>query len=399
MNGHYILFKRNADGTRGQMITGIAKMEITLKWKATSKFTLNGICVGRIPMTDGDSIIIYRNGKIFLEGIISTVTTECKNPDTDVRNWKANGEGLNVMFSYRYILGNPLKLDFDSGEVDKIEDSSWNRILHYIRNSFGFGTLFERQLYPLTLPSKQQIGTVTLSSYNKQMLDDALKEIGSEDDLCPNLHQDEKTGAWSVSISEARDMTDKIFISPAFGNVSKWSKTEKKPEFTAVWVLSGTYDEGQLYVYMEDKETMQTYGRIEKIITKSDLVPREEESLTTEDPEDVDKNHLSEDDVLTLLQREAITQMRDHGQKVTWSVEATETNRMAFMDDWKLGDKVTCILDDEKFVSQITQVKITYTNGIEKVEPTIGDVVSGVFGTIFDMIYGLDKKVIDLENS
>lgn len=399
MNGYYTLFKRNKNGTRGQMVTGVSKVEITLKWRAISKFTLQGVCVGKIPLSDGDSIIIYRNSVVFLEGIISTITTECKNPDTDVRTWKANGEDLNVMFSYRYVLGNPLTLDFDSGEYDKVEDTAWNRILHYIRNSIGTGTIFDRQLFPLTLPERQPTGTVGLSSYRKQALDKVLDEIGKENDLYPILHQDEKTGTWSVAIPEARDMTEKIFISPVFGNVTSWTRTEKKPEFTAVWALSGSYDRGQLYVYLEDKEAMQIYGRIEKIITKSDLVPHEEEEITTEVVEDKDKNHLTEADVLLLLEHEAVSEIREHGQKVTWSIEAAETHRMAFMEDWQLGDLVTCILDGEKFASRISQVKISYAEGIEKVEPTIGNVVSGVFGEIFDMIKGLDRKVIDLENS
>ena len=399
MNGHYSIFKRNEDGTRGEMVMGISKMEITLNWQKLSKFALEGVCVGPVPVTDGDSLIIYRNGKLFFEGIVNSIKTDCQKPSTDVRKWKAQGNHINVMFSYRYVIGEPLEMDFDSKEVDKIEDSAWNRILHYITNAFGTGTVFSRQLYPLTLPTKQDIGTVALSSYKKKMLDQVLSDIGKEDDLYPMLHQDDMTGAWSVSIPQVRNMTEKVYISPAFGNVTKWSREEKQPEFTSVWVLSGEFNDGQLFVYAEDNETENIYGRIEKIVTRTDLTPSEKESLTTESAEDKDINHLTQEDVLILLEQEAKAQLRDHGQKVTWSIEAAETRQMAFMDDWQLGDLVTCILDGERFEANISQVKVTYEKGFEKVVPTIGNHTTEIFGQVFDMIKGLDKKVVDLENS
>ena len=399
MNGYYTIHKRKEDGTRGEMVMGVSKITMTLYWGKLSKFQLDGVSVGTVPVTDGDSLIIYRNGKMFFEGLINDVTTNCQNPLTDVRKWKAQGVHINALFGYRYVVGEPLTLDFDSKEVDKIEDTSWNRLVHYIENAFGTGTVYERQLAPLTLPKKQAIGTVALSSYRKQMLDQVLSDISKEDDLYPQLHQDDKTGWWSVTIPEARNMTQEIYISPAFGNVTKWQREEKKPDFTVVWVLSGEYEAGQLYAYAEDKETTAIYGRIEKIVNRTDLTPSEEEELTTEAVEDKDKSHLTEEDVLLLLEQEAKVQLRDHGQKVTWSVEAAETRQMAFMDNWKLGDKVTCILDGERFEASISQVKITYEKGFEKVVPTIGNVTSEVFGQIFDLIKGLDKKVTDLENS
>ena len=121
----------------------------------------------------------------------------------------------------------------------------------------------------------------------------------------------------------------------------------------------------------------------------------EEPAETTEKEaeEEEEEVHLTEEDVIALLETEAQNQLRDNQRKLTWTVEAAETMTMAFMNQWMIGDKVTCILDGERFPSQITKIKITYEKGTEKVEPTIGDVENGLFGEIIAMIHGLDKRI------
>ena len=407
MNGQYTIFKRDSEGIRGQAVPNFSKLVITQNWLKASKFKAEGICTGTVPFEDGDMILIYRNGVHFMSGIVEKIETQCSNPDSDVREWIATGRDLSMMFEWRQVLADPLEITFEDQTFDQIEDTAWNRLLHYIRNNFGSGTIWGRQIYPLRMPDNEDLGETALSAYKNKKLSQVLEEIGENDDLVPVLDQDDKTGRWSVTIAESRDMTKSVYFSPTFGNILKWKRTSSIPECNAVWAFSGDYSQGRLYVFAEDAESIEQYGRIEKIVSMSDIAPweppeEEEEAEEEEEPaettekeaeEEEEEVHLTEEDVIALLETEAQNQLRDNQRKLTWTVEAAETMTMAFMNQWMIGDKVTCILDGERFPSQITKIKITYEKGTEKVEPTIGDVENGLFGEIIAMIHGLDKRI------
>lgn len=404
MNGIYTIYKRDPDGTQGELIAAITSLELTMSATKLSKIKLEGSTVGTVPLTAGDSVIVYRNGLMLLGFIIDEVLTDCDSPATGLKSWTASGEEDTVMFSWRQVLGDPAELTFDKETYDQIEDSAYNRIIHYIEDCCGKGTTPERKLSDgMKLPGKEDRGTVAVSAYRSINLQKALEEIGSTDELYPKIIRDDKTGAMRVVIQAFRNMVDDVIISPEFGNVLSWSRTETPPEFNVVWVVSGDYSKGRLYVYMEDEESVRLYGRREQIVTKSDIKVYEPDEDEDEDADEAEAeaeagDQLTEADVYSILQEEARTQLKDHGRKRTWSIEASETHAMAFMDDWQVGDRVTCSIDGERFESQITEAKITYEKGIETVKPSVGDVERGLFGKLFEMIEGLDSRITRKEN-
>ena len=402
MNGAYTAYKRDTDGTQGDMITGILSMALTLSASKLSKFVVEGVTTGAVPVEEGDAVLIYRNGAKFLSGIVEELTVDCDEPATGVKYWSIAGQEDTVLFSRRQILGDPVDFTFDSKTYDQIEDSAYNRIIHYIRTSCGIDTVPERRFSEsMRLPGQENRGTVAVSAYRSIALDKALSEIGKEDEFYPELQWDDKTGAMRVIIKAFRDKTDEIVISPEFGNVVSWTMKGNIPEFNAVWVVSGDYSKGRLYVYAEDEESVRKYGRIESIVNKSDITVWEEdpqadpEEETEEDPENP---HLTEEDVYSILQAEARTQLKDHGRKRSYEIKAAETRGMAFMEDWIVGDRVTCVIDGDRFESQITEAKVSYKEGVETVEPTVGDVERGLFGKLFDMLDGLDDRITRKEN-
>ena len=397
MDGNYSIYKRDPDGTQGDMIPDFTRLIIDIIWGKRSKITIEGVShTGETVLEAGDGVDIFRNGEYFLGGIIDEVDTECTNPGSGVKTWTASGEDDTVLLSRRQILADPMDLTFDQETYDRSEDFSYNRLIHYIYNAAYKGTTRERWIADeLTLPSTREKGTEGVSAYRSIQLTKALTEIGKEDDLYPVLTIDPRTGAYTVTIPEARDKTEDIIISPEFGNVTRWSRKDKAPEFNAVWVLSGEFSQGRLYVYAEDEESIATYGRIENIVTRSDIKVWEEESGEEEEEEE---EHLTEEDVLNILEAEARTQLIDHGVKRTWAVSIIETRDLAFMDTWQVGDLVTCAIDGEKFATQITSAQVTYEKGAETVEPTIGRIERGLFGQLFDMLSGLDDRITRKEN-
>lgn len=397
MNGSYTIYKRDPDGTQGDMIPDFTKLEISINWGKRSKVSLTGISrTGETVLNAGDGIAIFRNGVYFLGVIIDEVETNCKDPASGVKVWTASGEDDSVLLAHRQVLADPVDLTFDKDTYDRCEDYAYNRIIHYINNSAYHGTTRERWLADeITLPSERPVGTEGVSAYRSQELTKALSEIGREDGLFASLVINPKTGAMTVTIPEPRDKTEEIIISPEFGNVTKWKRKDTAPEFNAVWVVSGDYSKGRLYVYAEDVLSIAEYGRIEAIVTKSDVKVWEEDES---DQDDEEEEHLTEEDVTAILEEEARTQLIEHGVKRSWSVSVIETRDLAFMDDWQVGDFVTCAIDGEKFETQITAASIIYEKGAEVVEPTVGTLERGLFGQLLDLIDGLDDRITRKEN-
>ena len=398
MNGHYTVYRREPDGTQGDMIPDFTLLELDLHWGKRSKIRIEGCSrSGEAPLSVGDGVDIYRNGEYYLGGIITGMQTECTKPATGIKYWTAEGEDDTILLTHRQLLADPVDLTFDKDTYDRAEDYAYNRIIHYIYNDGWRGTSHDRWLSDqVTLPSERPVGTEDVSAYRSVQLAKALQEIGKEDELFPVVTRNPKTGALTVTIPESRDKTEEIIISPDYGNVTKWSRKDTLPDFNAVWVVSGDYSQGRLYVYAEDLESIAAYGRIETIVTKSDIKVWEDDG-SEPDPED-EEEHLTEEDVTAILEAEARMQLRDHGVKRSWNIEVAETQELAFEDVWKVGDKVLCVIDGEKFETQITAAKVTYEKGLETVEPTVGTIERGLFGQLFDLIDGLDDRITRKEN-
>ncbi len=402
MNGVYTIYKRE-DGTASKNIGDFTKLSIKLNWESESKFTITGKTTDTIPCAMGDNLIVYRNGEPLLSGFVTKMTVNCSNPTANVRSWNAQCEDSILMLSWRLVLGNNTGTSFGD-EKDECEGYAFNRMLHYIENCCGKNAPKDRQYDLLKLPSPENRGTESKSKYNRKPLDKVLEEIGSTDGLYPKMEWYDRTGVKRIRIPINRDMTKEIIISPQYGNVSSWKKTEEYPNFNAVWVVSGKNNTERLYIYMQDDESVARYGRIEKYITKSDIKAKDKEDEETELVETAESTNkgeetadtadeYTEDEVYALLKEEAVKQLNNNRAKLSYNIEVAESNELQFMDNWQLGDIVTCVIDGEKFTSTITQVSITYEKNEEKVEPTIGDIDKGLFGEIYSLIQGVDDKV------
>ncbi len=416
MNGEYKVYKRDAKGLLGDLIDNFTGLELTLKWGAVSKWTLDGVTVGTVPLTAGEGVCIYRNGVYFLGGIATEVSVTCSDPDAGVKQWTVTGEDDTAQLSRRMVLADPKTYSFGGDAYDTAEGFADARMIHYLNNAGFEGTTRERQFAEeVFLPAPQQMGTEASSAYRSTALNRVLSEIGTDDSLYPTVTIDERTGQFRVRIPQPRDMTDTVIISPEFGNVGSWKRTEKPPKFNCVWVVSGDYSEGRVWVYAEDAESVSKYGRIETIVTRSDIAPMDPATETTDGTttettatdtttEAADgttteeEQGLTVDEVKAVLTAEAQTQLKENGATVSYTIELMETRSLAFMDDWQTGDMVTAVIDGQKFVTQITEVKVTYQKGVETVSPTVGKSERGLFGRVFDLLDGLDRRITQKEN-
>ena len=386
MNGQYIIYRRDrATGIRDTIVERFTSFSITLHWGELSKFSMKGKTIGEVEVQPGDGIVFYRNREYFFSGIVSTVTIKCSDVASGLKEWSAEGYEDSVIFSNWLAFADPESITFNDGIVDKCEDYAWNRLLYYIRRNMGADALTDREISGLTLPDAANKGQNTESAYRYQELDKVLEEIGKEVDgddvpneLFPRFVWDPDTGAKSVIIPEQRDMTESIVVAPEFGNIINWTKKETLPSCNAVWVCSGTADDTRLYVYQKDDDSIDKYGRIEKVVTKSDI-------QVTDD--------VTQSEVYTLLNAEAKKTLTEGAYKEKFSGTMVETPELQFMSHWRCGDLVSCMIDGHKFQTTIKTVEIAFADGFEQVKPTLGETEHGIFADVFRTLKGLDDRM------
>ena len=423
----YDIYRRNSKtGIRDYLIQDFSSLSLNLNYKKRSKFSLKGKTIsGKCPLKLGDCISIFRNQKVLFSGVVTELEVNCSDVAVNTISWTASGEDDTIIFDWRIILTDNDKskkfgqLTFDNDVYDKIRDWAYVRMTHYIENCFKTDrTIKERTIAGATFPPTTSAeivkgvtkdGTVEakkeLSSFRYRKLSEVLKEIGESYNLFARYEWSSVTGGKKFTIPKQVDRTNSIIISPQFGNVSKWSVTRKYPKYNAVWVCSGDYTETitlnkgtkdekeknivtRKWVYAEDTESVKKYGRIENLVTKSDI------RITDDDPDTKKKDEtVTAEEVEEMLADEAIKLLQENSAKEKYSVTMVENEDMQFQKNWNCGDKVTVVIDNTKFTSTIESVEITFSDSEEKLKPTIGQEEEGMFGEIYELIFGLDKRL------
>jgi len=421
-------------GKRYKLIENYTTFSITLNFRKENKFQIKGTNVAKCPLEIGDTILIYRNAELLMTGLVKNTKVQCNDVETNTFNWEADGVDESVIFDWRVILTDYDQekgfqdLTFDNETYDKCEDYAYDRMIHYIRNCFDKDlTQKGREIADMHFPKsssddnipEEDRGEKELSAFRLNMLSSVLKDIGEEYNLFPKYVWDPITARKEITIPIQRDLSGMnenktydvnklIVISPEFGNVSKWTKTNRYPLFNAVWVCSGNYTESEetpqetwenpnvsetkdydvrVWVYAEDRESIAKYGRIEKIVSKADV------KITEDDEETEEDETLTKEEVVALLEDEARKQLQENAAKERYSITLAPTEDFVFMKDWRCGDKVKAVINKKAFAATIETVTIVYSHKKETVTPTIGTVEEGIFSEVFEMINGIDRRL------
>ena len=408
MNGIYEIYKLTPAGIRSMLVDRYESLDGELNWSTNSRFTVRGTCIGSAPLALADRVAIDRNGTQLFTGIVTEFTTDCGDVENGIRTWEAVLDDDAVVLDWRQVFatGNnttPASIEVGEDVFDKLPNdndetstqSAFNRMLYYIRKHAGANAHSTRQVVTVNEPDDNTRGDQGRSAYHIKRLSDVVSEIGDSSGLYCKVNTN-GSGARILTVPPSRDRTGVLVVSPEFGNCANWQKAESYPDFNAVWLLSAvtetdngddTTTQTRVWVYAEDDASIDKYGRIEATITKSDI------KIVATDPEKPDVVPVTEAEVRKMLDEEAGRQLQDAAASVKWTVTMIENNNCAFMDDWKVGDKVTCVIEGESFTSTIETAQITYAGGTETVIPTIGEVEKGVYGKLFKMLNGIDKRL------
>ena len=408
MNAVWEVYKLSAAGLRDSVLTKYEGFDGQLNRAKLSQFSIVGTCIGTVPLAMGDRIAMVRNETQLFSGVITGLSIKCADTGNNVKQWEAVVQGDSVVLEWRYVFATgagtaPAGINVGEGVYDKRpnnndEDSTQsalNRMLYYVRKHAGPNAHSPRQLLTVSQADDDTRGEQGRSAYHIKKLSDVISEIGEQDELYPVVNTN-TSGTRVLTVPEIRDRTEAVVVSPEFGNVAEWGVTRKYPEFNACWVISGvstkensdgSKTETRVWVYAEDTASIEKYGRIETVITKGDI------KIVPPDPDNEDVTPVTAAEVRKMLTAEAKSQLKEAAATEKWTITMMETDSCEFMTDWKLGDRVKCVIDGKSFTSVIETVDIKYSAGVETVTPTIGDVENGLYGDLYKLLHGIDKRL------
>ena len=408
MNGVYDIYKLDNSGNRDSLITTYTHLSGELNRAKSSQFTLTGTCIGTSPMALADRIEIVRNNTQIFSGYVSNLLTDCEDVANDIKTWEAFVSDDESVLSWRYVFATsnntaPAGIEVSEDVYDKLPNnndesstqSALNRMLYYVRKHAGANAHSSRRLVTVSENDDNTRGEQGRSAYHIKRLSEVVSEIGNESELYCKVNTD-SSGARVLTVPAVRDRTSAVIVSPEFGNVAAWKREEEYPIYNAVWVISGASEEDdgngnitqiRVWVYAEDATSIAKYGRIESVVTKSDV------KIVPADPDNEDVVPITRNEVVVMLEEEASKRLKSGAATVKWTVTMAEYDGCAFMTDWKVGDKVTCVIEGQSFESIIETAQINYENGIETVTPVIGEVEEGVYSKLFKQINGIDTRL------
>lgn len=407
MNAYYDVYKLSSSGVRDSVLTLYESLEGQLNRSKTSQFSIAGTSIDAVPLVLGNRVALVRNNTQIFSGVVTELSVKCTDTENNIKKWEATVKGDSVVLSWRYVFATsngtaPQNIEVSEDVYDKLPNnndasstqSALNRMLYYIRKHAGDGAHSSRKLVTVSQGDDNTRGTQGRSAYHVKKLSDVISEIGKKDELFPVVNTN-VLGARILTVPTVRDRTGIFVVSPEFGNVSDWSVTRKYPKYNACWVISGVSKEEEngvesdvrVWVYVEDTESIKKYGRIETVISKSDV------RIVKANPEKPEVIPVTEAEVKKMLETEAKAKLQENAAAEKWTVTMMETETSAFMVDWKLGDRVKCVIDGTSFNSVIETVGIKYSKGTETVTPTIGDVENGLYGDLYKMLDGIDKRL------
>lgn len=383
VGAEYTIYKRDDEGKRGQLIDKFTQLKIEQRWAEPSKWSITSVGLSRIPLDIGEGIIIYRNGELFFSGVVESADETSDETHQGIITWEAQGRDMSSLLERRLALPDPINLQFGDTIQDVLVDSVEGAIRRYVdRNAGATAMAVGRRIDGLIVDQISPDPAGDMYAYRLKALDDVCAEIGAGE-VIPEILWSPETGVMEFDVRQRRDKTVDVVFSPDYGNVLKWRKKKKLPKKNAIWAISGDQGENQQVIFAKQDESINSFGRFEGYI---------KDSVQMQEAKD-GKPAVTADDVRSILTEKAAEEIRKNSATEIYSVDVREGVNTLFYADWQCGDRVTCVIDGDSFISTVDSVSITFTDDGEKVSATIGDIEKGIFADIFESISEVQKAI------
>lgn len=379
---NYEIYQKTASGAQGNIIDEFVSFEAILRYKSIGKWTLKSSGRELCPLAPNSGIVVHRDGEVIFSGMVEQIE-EDKDVTTGVVNWTVTGEEDTTLLKRRVIVPDPAGLDFAQYEHDSCSGAADDCVLTYADYHAAQSARPERRITNLYTADKNGLFPVGHWKVRFSELYKKIAEIGDENGFIVSVDWDNATDRNVVNATAPADKSETVIFSPEFGNLHKWKRKQIAPKANAIWCGGQGVGTSRMFVYVEDAASIAKWGRIEAFKDRRD-VSGEQDASDPRTPEEI-------------LTEEATRFLEESKESDGFEVEIVPIDNMQFRKNWNLGDIVSVVIEGVRYVAPIEEVKISYSNMVETITPSIGKIDRGVFEKTKVIIDDLADRVAVLE--
>lgn len=367
------LRRRRALGLEGQ-IDDFIKLEMVLRFNGVSTWTLD------LPADGTDAAVMDFDGGLVVSRDGQTVMSGPVAARDRVWNAKTNALTLagvddTVWLARRLALPDPAGPPYDTQAYD-VRTGPAETVMHgFVDYNAGPSAKSERQVPGLILAPDLGRGTSVTGRGRFHPLHELLPRLAlAGGDLGFRIVQDGDQLLFEVY--EPSDLTGTAKFSEGLGNLAELKYFERAPAGNYAYVAGGGEGTARVIVEGGDSGSIVRYGRHEMFVDQRQT-----------------------EDVGELTQKRDET-LDESAARTGLGITPIDTERLAYGIDYRLGDRVTAIVDGTSIADVLREVHIVLDGDGVTVKPTIG--TPGQHDprrvlNIFDRFDQLNQRVGQLE--
>jgi hypothetical protein len=338
---------RNSALRREGEIDDFLRFTMLLRFNRTSSWTLEvdaqSPAAALLDITGG--IIVERDGFVLLSGpVLSRRSINAGGRRTITYAGVDDTAALEVRLALPVPAGPPytaVEYDDKSGPAETV-------LRHYVDRNLGPGATVERRLPYLTFPADLGRGTSVRGRGRFHMLLELLQPLAlAGGDLGFRIVQVDNALEFQVYVPADRTRT--AVFSEEFGNLAGHDYSQTRP--VANYVYVGGQGEGTARAVVEggDAASITTFGRREQFRDRRDL------------------------DTTATLEQARTEALAETQAETALSISPIDTAAVSYGRDYRLGDRVTVVIEGEAVKDVVREVVLTLSlDRGEELTPVVG---------------------------
>lgn len=369
----WTLYVRNSDRTRVAEVDDFQQFEMRLRFNRVGSWVLdvNADLDVAAEFTFGRGIVAVRDGTTVMSGPITRLE---RKRDGDVNRLIVSGADDNVWLARGLAYPEAPALTTATDAYDVRTGVASTVMREYVDSNVGPSADSSRKVAGLTLASDPTVGTSVTGRGRFHQLDELLRKLAVDGgDLGFNVLQSGTDLEFDVY--EPQDRSSSAIFSLELGNLRGFTYSQDAPE--ANFLVVGGGGEGVLRTFVTggDSGSISTHGRVEQF---------------------VDQRNSTD---VTELRQERDGQLVEKASRSALSIDPVDTDALAYLTGYSLGDKVTVVVDGVPIVDVIREVHIVLDSDGETLEPVVGTPGESDprSARLFEMFASVRRRVGNLE--
>ena len=368
--GFYI---RGRDGRFKNRLVAVESVNIIEKANDPGSWTLRSRTKEQCPLTEGDGIVVTKNGEVYYSGVFTELREEY-DAYTRLYTWTAKGAGDLDYLTRRVCYPDPATGSTTTDVYYEDSGSLGEVVARVIDKNLGVDAMLARKEPLIAQTVVVDAGTSVSVALRFETVLDAITPLLDAQGFTIRSEWDNDAKKIVYKIYQGTDRTSVMVFSTAYNSILSTEYDAKVPEGN--YIISGGKGEEteRPFAYASDDASISSWGRIEYY----------------QDARSVDEAD---------LQAEADGLLRSLSEEnVGFSATLNSAEYQAqYKKSWNIGDYVAVFVHGKKFVQRVLQVETNLAYGEETITPSVGTLRQGQLMTIFDRLKRLRADVDQLQ--